>query len=220
MKPIKALILGILLLVPILIFIFVSVFGTHHFSLKTYYPRFDDAGKVVYDAAGDTVFQQVSYFTLTSQEGVTVTQDDLDNTIYIVNLFNTACQDTCQETFSELQRVNEVFANNPQVKLVSITTSPTTDSVHVLKEFADNMGVDSQNWLLLTGDQLEVYTLADKGFHRPITLADSEPQYSHDVLLVDKEKLIRGVYKGTDRTDVDRLVTEIKVLLDEYSKRK
>lgn len=220
MKPIKALILGILLLVPILIFIFVSVFGTHHFSLKTYYPRLDDVGNVVYNAAGDTVFQQVPYFKLVSQEGTTVTQEDLNNTIYVVNMFNTACQDTCQSIFSELLRVNEVFANNPQVKLVSITTMPSIDNVNVLKDFAVSKGLNNQKWLLLTGEDQEIYTLVDEGFHRPITLGEEQPHYSHDVMLVDKERQIRGVYNGSDRVDIDRLVTEIKVLLDEYSKRK
>src|SRR5690606_38742958 len=51
----KALILGILLLVPLLIFIFIGSFGEHHYTLRTYFPQVTATGDVVRDAQGDTL---------------------------------------------------------------------------------------------------------------------------------------------------------------------
>jgi len=34
--------------------------------------------------------------------------------------------------------------------------------------------------------------------------------------LVDKEKHLRGFYDGTDSIEVSRLITDIKLLLEEY----
>jgi len=219
MKPVKALILGILLLVPILIFIFISVFGTHHFSLPTLYPKLDARGNVVVDAQGDTVFQQVPDFALTTLGGDTVTQADLEGKVYVVHFFGAACEDACQKIFSQLLRLQEVYANNTQLKLVSIGTSSAPESKERLRQQANEYKVQQEKWLLLTGDSSAVLPLA-AGFHQPYQVLDGTITPSTHLVLVDKEKKIRGVYEGTDLKDVDRLKTEINVLLDEYSKRK
>lgn len=44
--------------------------------------------------------------------------------------------------------------------------------------------------------------------------------HSEKLLLVDETKHVRGLYDGTNPEDVDRLVTEIKVLLQETKKCK
>lgn len=220
MKPVKALILGLLLLVPILIFIFISVFGTHHFSLRTFYPKLDERGDVVYNAAGDTVFLPVPFFELTTEDGSSLSQSDLDSSLYIANFFQASCQGTCPEVFSQLSRVQEAFANNPQVKLVSMSTTPLGDSLQVLQRLADRYHMIDGKWHLLTGDSAEVSNLLQKGFHQELVQDESSVTAGDKLLLVDKEKMIRGVYDGADKKEVDRLILEINVLLDEYSKRK
>ncbi|MDB5240267.1 MAG: electron transporter SenC, partial [Spirosoma sp.] len=42
--------------------------------------------------------------------------------------------------------------------------------------------------------------------------------HSEKLVLVDKQGIVRGFYDGTDKEDVDRLVLEMRVLLDIYSK--
>lgn len=211
MKPFKALILGILLLVPILIFIFISVFGTHHFSLKTYYPKLDDAGGVVYNAAGDTVFQQMPFFELKSTAGESITQTDLDSNLYVASYFSLPCADSCQKVFSQLVRVQEVFANNPELKIVSIAVNASPDTLQVLEGLSQKFSVKDKSWYLLSGDEAAIQNA---------TKIPGDSITSQKLLLVDKQKHIRGVYDGTDTEDVDRLILEINVLLDEYSKRK
>lgn len=219
MKPFKALILGFLLLVPILVFIFISVFGTHHFSLPTYYPKLDDAGAVVYNTAGDTVFGQVPSLELRSLTGQSLTQAVLQDQVYVAHFFSGSCTDACQKIFSQLVRVQEAFENNQHIRLVSIGAEASPNHVHGLQQLANKFGVQPDRWLLLTGDTSDVLALA-AGYHEPFEQHQGILTPSPRLVLVDKEKRIRGIYTGTDPEEVDRLVLEINVLLDEYSKRK
>ncbi|WP_266204461.1 SCO family protein [Pontibacter kalidii] len=204
---------------PILIFIFISVFGTHHFSLKTYYPKVDDAGEIVYNSAGDTIFQQVPYFKLGTHTGDSLSQEALDESIYVAGFFNLPCADSCQRVFSQLVRVQEAFANNPQLTLVSFGVDAAPDSMLALQRIAREYKVQEDKWYLLAADKAQAGSLTE-GFHAAAKQQNGEVAASGRLVLVDKEKMIRGVYEGTDPEDVDRLILEINVLLDEYSKRK
>lgn len=222
MSNAKALILGILLLVPILIFIFIGSFGEHHFTLRTYFPQVNDAGEVVTDAKGDTVFNQIPDFSFTSQTGHTISQDQLDGHIYVADFFFATCPDICKDMSSQLVRVQEAFQDEPQVKLVSFTVNPEYDTQEVLKEYGERYGANPAKWHFLTGDREQIYTLAQKGFYLPVMQVEGQQDFIHSekFMLVDKNRYVRGIYDGTDAADVDRLILEIRVLLDEYSKSK
>ncbi len=60
--------------------------------------------------------------------------------------------------------------------------------------------------------------------YRVSTIKKAKPAktilFNEQFVLIDKEGYIRGFYDGTDPTDVDRLITEIEILLDIYSKQK
>ena len=219
MSPKKVLILGLLLLVPIFLFLFLKGFGTNHYSLPTYYPAIDSATEMPVVKNGDTVFQKIPDFRFVSQEGKTVTQADLNNNVYVANFFFASCQDICKKMSAQMVRVNEAFRSNPQVKLVSYTVDPERDSVAVLKRYAEMYQADPAKWLFLTGTKKELYTLAQNGFKVSAMQAPGTvPDFIHSekLILVDKEKHVRGIYDGTSSQDVDRLITELTVLLHSY----
>jgi protein SCO1 len=223
MSNLKALVLGLLLLVPILVFIFIATFGEHHFSLRTYFPVVDDAGEVVYDTKGDTIFKTVPDFSLITQEGETLSQSkDLSDVIYVADFFFATCPGICKKMSSQLTRVQEAYRDNPQIKIVSITVNPEQDSVSVLKSYADRYDAIPNKWYFLTGPRNDIYKLASEGFYLPVQQVPGQMDFIHSekFMLVDKEQRVRGIYDGTDYKDVDRLILEINVLLDEYSKNK
>jgi protein SCO1/2 len=43
--------------------------------------------------------------------------------------------------------------------------------------------------------------------------------YTEIVVLVDKEKRIRGVYDGTNPEEIDQAIEDIKILKMEYAKK-
>ena len=221
MSNLKALILGILILVPILILAFVALFGEHHFNLRTYFPKTDATGEVQYSAEGDTIFHQIPDFSLLSQQGKAFTGADLEGSIYIANFFSTNCPSNCQKIASQLVRVQEAFETKPEVKIVSITADPENDAAETLQQFAAKYGAREDKWHFLKGNRQDVVRLAKEGYFLPVPDEGQQSfTYSDKLVLVDKEGKIRGIYEGTDLAEIDRLITEINVLLDEYSKRK
>lgn len=220
MSNLKALILGTLLLVPILILGFIAVFGEHHFTLPNYYPELDATGQVQYTAQGDTVFHEIPNFSLLSKEGKVTTEAELEGAIYVTHFFSTDCPPACKKISSQLVRIQETFENKPEVKIVSITVDPDKDSLEALQGYAANYGAKTGKWYFLTGEKQEIHRLAKEGFFLPEAEAQQGLTPSERLTLVDKEGKIRGVYEGTDQAEIDRLKTEINVLLDEYSKRK
>jgi protein SCO1 len=223
MSNIKALILGLLLLVPILVFIFITTFGEHHFSLKTYFPKVDDTGEVLLKENGDTIFHHVPNFELTSQKGKQISQaNDLAGAVYVTDFFFATCPGICKKMSSQLSRVQQAYKDNSDVKLVSISVNPEHDSVDVLQNYANQYGAIADKWYLLTGNRDYIYNLAREGFYLPVQQVEGQQDFIHSekFMLVDKERKIRGIYDGTDPSDVDRLILEINVLLDEYSKNK
>lgn len=214
--------MGMLILAPILVFIFISTFGEHHFKLKTFFPETDDTGEVVTTAQGDTIFKQIPDFHLISQEGKTFTKDDLNGKIYVADFFFATCPDICKAMSSQMVRVQNAFKGDTTVQLVSFTVNPEHDSPSVLKEYAERYEADPEQWTFLTGPREDIYSLAQKGFYLPVQQVEGQKDFIHSekFMLVDKEHRVRGIYDGTDTKDVDRLITEIRVLLDDYSKRK
>ncbi len=219
MSPKKVLILGLLLLVPIFLFLFLKGFGTNHYSLPTYYPAIDEATEQPIVNNGDTVFQKIPDFRFVSQEGKTVSQADLNGSVYIANFFFASCQDICKKMSAQMERVNDAFRNNPQVKLISYTVDPERDSVAVLKRYAEMYQADPNKWLFVTGSKNQLYEHAQNGYKVSAMQAPGTiPNFIHSekLILVDKEKHVRGIYDGTNPQDVDRLITEITVLLHSY----
>lgn len=205
---------------PILILGFIAIFGEHHFTLPNYYPKVNASGEVQYTAGGDTVFHQVPDFSLLSKQGDRFTEAELEGDIYVTHFFSTDCPPACKKIASQLVRIQETFETKPEVKIVSITVEPEKDSVEALQRFAATYGAKDDKWHFLTGDKQEIERLATEGFFLPVAGEGQQFTHSQQLTLVDKEGTIRGIYEGTDQAEIDRLKTEINVLLDEYSKRK
>jgi len=219
----SVLILGILLLVPIFAFLFLEVFGTNQYALKTYFPVLDENTELPVVRNGDTVFQRIPDFRLTSQAGKEVTSQDLKNQVYVANFIFTSCKDVCKKMTHQMTRVQEAFQKESRVKLVSFSVDPERDSVASLNKYARQYGADANKWYFLTGPKVQIYSLAREGYKLAAMQAPTvNPDFIHSekFVLVDDQQHVRGIYDGTSEEDVDRLITEIKILLDERARLK
>ncbi len=100
--------------------------------------------------------------------------------------------------------------------MASISVDPEYDQQpNVLNEYQKKFNIKSNKWLLMTGDPLEVYKLGFYGFKLPADTVD-KTLHSEKVVLLDKDRHIRGYYTGTDIKEIDRLITEVKILQHEY----
>lgn len=228
-KFLKAGILAILLGVPALIFVILHQFGQNHYDLPFLFPETNDYGEAVV-ADGDTVFIQVPNFELTDQYGRQFSTERMNGNVTVTSFFFTRCGTVCPKISSELTRVQGVFKDKNNVLLMSMSIDPKHDSVSVLNDYADKYEAVKDKWFFLTGDKKEIYDLAIKGFKLPVSdaseynpeIKDIDDTFIHSekVLLIDKEGFIRGIYDGTNKEEVDRLIVEISVLLDSYKTQK
>jgi len=162
----------------------------------------------------------ISDFSLTNQNGETITQDDYKNKIYVADFFFTTCGTICPVMTSNMKKVQDAILLDNDIELLSHTVMPEIDTVAQLKRYAIEKGVLSNKWNLVTGSKKEIYNLARKSY----LVAKYDPTkedgyglvHTENFVLVDKKKSIRGMYDGTDDEDIDRLLGDIKILKEEY----
>lgn len=164
---------------------------------------------------------KVSDFVLINQNGQEITQKDYENKIYVADFFFTRCQTICPIMTGNMKMVQEAFLNDPKVMMLSHSVTPIMDSVPVLKAYAIDKGVNDAKWNLVTGPKKEIYRLARKSYFAVLDEGDGGIQdfiHTENFVLVDPKKRIRGYYDGTDIADVERLIEDIKLLEEEFSK--
>tara|TARA_B100002049_G_scaffold233957_1_gene215540 strand:+ start:1325 stop:1996 length:672 start_codon:yes stop_codon:yes gene_type:complete len=164
-------------------------------------------------------YHTVKDFELINQNGDTITQDYYNDKIYVADFFFTTCLTICPVMTDHMLKIQEKIKDDPEVLLLSHTVFPKTDSVPVLKAYAEEKGVLDKKWNLVTGDKKHIYELARKSYLASKSNGDGGPYdmiHTENFVLVDKEKRIRGFYDGTDAEAIENLMHDIKVLKREY----
>lgn len=176
-------------------------------------------GKIVLD----TLDHMIADFAFYDQDSVLITNKTFENQIYVSDFFFTSCPTICPKMKKQMLRVYEKFEETPEVVILSHTIDPTHDSVELLNEYANALGVKSSKWHFVTGDEDAIYKIGEKSYM--VTAGEDEEApggYIHSgaFLLVDDQRRIRGVYDGTMEEQVDILLSDIELLLRELAAKK
>lgn len=165
------------------------------------------------------IFHQIPDFRLINQEGKTITQRTFNNKIYVVDFFFTTCPGICPKMTDNMGLVQKAFLEDDDVLLLSHSVTPETDSVSILKSYAEDKGVNSKIWHLVTGQREEIYDLGRNHYFVEEDLGlEKEPDdflHTENFVLVDKNKHIRGIYNGLNKASVYQLVADILTLKEE-----
>lgn len=167
----------------------------------------------------DTIFHTIRDFSFTNQDGKEVTQDTFKDRIYIADFFFTTCPTICPIMKTQMLRIYEKYKDNPDVLILSHSIDTKHDSVAVLHEFANRLGVTSDMWHFVTGDQDEIEDIGQNSYMVTVREdVDEVGGYLHSgaFLLIDKDRRVRGIYDGTKEEKVDFLLKDIGRLLKEY----
>ncbi|RZK54591.1 MAG: SCO family protein [Pedobacter sp.] len=166
----------------------------------------------------DTTFRTIPDFKLYNQDSAIVTLKDFDNTIYVADFFFTTCPTICPIMHRNLLKVYKKYEQNNEVKFASHTIDVKYDKPSVMKAYAKKLGVKTKNWEFLWGTRDEIYALAERNY---MVYTKEEAQapggFAHQgyLILVDKQKRIRGAYDGTVDEDVNKLMADMDILLKE-----
>ncbi|HLU89178.1 MAG TPA: SCO family protein [Cyclobacteriaceae bacterium] len=165
----------------------------------------------------DTVYHTIAPFSFYNQEGKLVNNQTVDGKVYVADFFFTSCPTICPVMKKQMLRVYEEFQDEPDFKILSHTIDPSYDTVALLKDYAMRLGVeDDETWHFLTGDREKIFEIGQTSYLTTAMEDKNEPGgllHSGAFVLVDREGRIRGVYDGTEKVQVDRLIADIPLLL-------
>jgi protein SCO1 len=168
----------------------------------------------------DTIYHTIADFQFTDQDGAAITNATFRDKIYVADFFFTTCRTICPIMKTQMLRVYEQIQDQPDVLLLSHSIDPEYDTVGLLHDFANRLGVKSQKWHFVTGQPKDyVFNLAQTSYFATAMEDKTEPDgfiHSGAFLLIDKEGRIRGKYDGTIEEDVNRLLADITRLRKEY----
>lgn len=164
----------------------------------------------------DTINHTIKAFKFYNQDSILIDNNTFNNSIYIADFFFTTCPTICPIMKNNLLKVYNQFENNENVKYLSHTINPDYDNIFTLKKFSDRLGVNSKIWHFVTGDIDEIYNTAKSSYMVSALQDENEPGgflHSGTFLLVDQNRNIRGIYEGTDESEINRLIKDIEILL-------
>lgn len=179
--------------------------------------------------------KKVPAFSFINQDGKTITQDDYKGKVYVVEFFFTTCPTICPRMNRNLVNIQNVFSNTKDFGVASFSITPEIDTPEVLKEYANKYGITNPNWNLMTGDETEIYKLANVGFNIFVGKVENDEigfEHSGDFALIDKNGFIRSrldafgnpkiFYKGIiseqEKMDEDGNEEEITMLKEDIKK--
>ncbi len=166
---------------------------------------------------GTTDYPKIADFSFTDQNDSTVTNHTFKGRIYVADFIFLSCPMICPKMNTEMLKVYTAFKNNNKVGFLSHTIDPEHDTVEKLKAYTDNLGIKG-NWHFVTGNKDSIFSIATKSYFTTAYPNAKEPGgYIHGggLLLIDKNRYIRGVYDGTNPKESERLIKDINTLLKE-----
>lgn len=167
----------------------------------------------------DTVYHTIDKFSFVDQDSAEVTNETFKNKIYVADFFFTSCRTICPIMKTQMLRVYDSVQTDPDVLLLSHSIDPEYDTVGLLHDFAERLGVKSDKWHFVTGNKDDIYKVAQTSYFATALEDKTEADgfiHSGAFLLIDKESRIRGKYDGTKEEDVNRLLADIERLKQEY----
>ena len=169
------------------------------------------------------VISYVKPFQFTNQDGIPFTDKDLLGKVTVVEYFFTTCKGICPRMNTNMKNIYETFKTEPNLLILSHTCNPETDSVPILKKYADSLHADPHKWVFVTGRKDSLYQMARTSYlldDPKNSLEKLENQFIHTQFfaLVDKDGRVRSqIYDGLKKDELEKLKKDILILLAEKS---
>ncbi len=223
-------------LLGVAITLLVVSIGTTSWVWLTQTSQSEHAGNL--EALG--IYGRVPDFSLVERSGRPVTRADLMGKVWVANFIYTGCTETCPTQSRQLSALQEEFAGEPDLRLVSITVDPEHDTPEVLAQYARRYKADPERWLFLTGAKPVIYALAKDGFKLSVVDPDDSQQtggllrvlgpraahathgsgglvlHSSRLVLVDRQGRIRAYHRPDEPESLVRLRENVRALLAEH----
>jgi protein SCO1/2 len=161
------------------------------------------------------VMNTVPEFSLIERSARTVSSQELAGKIWVADFVYTSCGGICPVMSEKMRRLQDKLP--AEIRLVSFSVDPETDTPDVLSTYARRYGADPERWLFLTGDKAALFKLSKEGFKLAIDETggtEAEPiTHSTRFALVDRQGRIRGYYSMDEESEMAHIIRDAKSLL-------
>jgi protein SCO1 len=169
------------------------------------------------------VYATLPGFTLTNQNGQTVTPADFRGQIWIADAIFTRCPGQCLQMSGHMKEIQDALSSGQPIRLVSFTTDPAFDQPPVLKKYAERFGARDDRWSFLTGDKSALHRVEVDGLKLSVLDKPAAEQdgandlfiHSEKFVLLDKLGRIRGYYDGQTGSAVAEVTAAAQILARE-----
>ncbi len=158
---------------------------------------------------------EIPNFSFTNQFGNIVSHEDVQNKIYVANFFFTSCPSICIDLTNNLKIVQNAFDN--EILILSHSVDPEIDTVERLMKYQEINEINGSNWFLLRGNIDEIIKMAQLGYFAIASIdnhVENSLIHTENIVLVDDQQRIRGVYNGTSELEMNYLINDINKLLN------
>jgi protein SCO1/2 len=168
----------------------------------------------------DMSIATVQPFSFLDQDGRTFTNANVAGKIYVTEYFYTTCTAICPRMNSNMKKVYERFKGEKDFLIISHTSDPERDSAAQLKKYADELGVNTSQWIFLTGRKDSLYNMARLSYHiddPANNLKSIDDQFLHSQLwaLVNRQGKVVKIYDGLKEEEVKELIEDVSKMLKE-----
>ncbi len=160
-------------------------------------------------------------YLLTTQHADSITSEDVRGDIVLYNFGYTDCGDTCGEMTATMaaiaERLDEVDMGDTDVRFVTISFDPQTDTPERLNDYATSLGADPELWTFATAESDHLANVVKAGFK---TWYEQKPDgsfaFDPAFVLVDGWGVIRGEYRyQTNASDTEKILHHLDILGEE-----
>lgn len=174
----------------------------------------------------DTNYKTVADILLTNQMGDTVSLNhDLNGKMLLVEVFFTNCTSICPILTNNISYfLHKAFKkNDTTVHFVSISIDPAKDSLPVLKAYAQKYKANPDHWWFLTGDRSLIHHYLYQELKLMLKQSGNDTEileHTPTLVLIDKDRYIRGYYNGLDTLDLKKCADDIGLISMQKRRKK
>jgi protein SCO1 len=177
----------------------------------------------------DTVWHPVADISLINQLGTKVSLKDLDGKVLVIDFFFTHCPSICPTLTRNMKKLQDALKpageskrmDSSFVRFLSFSVDPDRDSASVLKKYADKYEANPDLWWMLTGPKKTIYDFALNELKMGLSDGqgvDSNFIHTQKMVVLDRQRVVRGYYDGLDSADLSRLASDIVFIMLEKDK--
>ena len=154
-------------------------------------------------------------FQLTNTAGQSVQRDDLRGHFAVVNFVFTGCTLSCLAVNDRMADLQRATADWPDVRLISLTVDPRSDTPEALAAFGRRFNADPERWQFLTGDKAALYHVIESSFIAKSAAMESfiPGGFAHTdhIMLVDPQGNVCASFNGLHSNVVAQVLAKDKV---------